>query len=357
MEMVRALRNVVFPDTRRSVLRLGPGWGVALAALALLVQSPATVHGAAPIVIKFSHVVAKEAPKGRAADRFAELANQRLKGRVEVQVFHNSSLYKDRDEIEALQLGAVQILAPSTAKLVPWFPQYQVFDLPYLFADQEHAYKAMTDPRVTAKLFPLLKSRGMLGLAAWDNGFKHMTSNKCPIVKPEDLQGQRIRVQSSKVLEEQFRVVGAKPQVMAFSEVYEALKRGDVDGEENTFTNMFSQKMQEVQKCLTVSYHGYIAYVVFTNALFWDGLPKDIRRILEDTMAEVTKWQWELSVKEKEEAFLRIQEYAEATGKLQITVLAPEQRKQWAAAFQPVHKKFESVIGKDLLDLVYSLAK
>jgi C4-dicarboxylate-binding protein DctP len=304
-----------------------------------------------PIVIKFSHVVAKDAPKGKAADRFAELVNQRLKGRVEVQVFHNSSLYKDREEIEALQLGAVQMLAPSTAKLVPWFPQYQVFDLPYLFADQEHAYRAMTDARVTGKLFPLLKSRQMLGLAAWDNGFKHMTSNKCPIVKPEDMKGQKIRVQSSKVLEEQFRTVGANPQVMAFGEVYNALERGVVDGEE------YSQKMHEVQKCLTISYHGYIAYVVLANAAFWEGLPKDIRKVLEDTLAEVTKWQWELNAREQDEALKKMQEYAKATGKLQITVLTPEQRKQWAAAFQPVQKKFESAIGKDLLDVVSSLAK
>src|SRR6266508_1903873 len=284
-----------------------------------------------PIVIKFSHVVAKEAPKGKAADRFAELVNQRLKGKVEVQVFHNSSLYKDREEIEALQLGAVQMLAPSTAKLVPWFPQYQVF--------------------------PLLKSRQMLGLAAWDNGFKHMTSNKCPIVKPEDMKGQKIRVQSSKVLEEQFRVVGANPQVMAFGEVYNALERGVVDGEENTLTNKYSQKMHEVQKCLTISYHGYIAYVVLANAAFWEGLPKETRKVLEDTLAEVTKWQWELNAKEQEEALKKMQEYAKATGKLQITVLTPEQRKQWAAALQPVQKKFEPAIGKDLLDIVYSLAR
>ncbi len=178
---------------------------VSLAVALALAWAPTAQAQQQTIVIKFSHVVAKEAPKGKAADRFAELVNQRLKGRVEVQVFHNSSLYKDREEIEALQLGAVQMLAPSTAKLVPWFPQYQVFDLPYLFVDQDHAYRAMTDARVTAKLFPLLKGRQMLGLAAWDNGFKHMTSNKCPIVKPEDLKGQKIRVQSSKVLEEQFR--------------------------------------------------------------------------------------------------------------------------------------------------------
>jgi C4-dicarboxylate-binding protein DctP len=316
-----------------------------------------TAQAAAPIVIKFSHVVTKEAPKGKATDRFAELVNQRLKGRVEVQAFHNSSLYKDREEIEALQLGAVQLLAPSTAKLVPWFPQYQVFDLPYLFADQKHAYKAMTDPRVTAKLFPLIKSRGMLGLAAWDNGFKHMTSNKCPIVKPEDMKGQKIRVQSSKVLEEQFRLVGATPRVMAFGEVYNALERGVVDGEENTFTNVYSQKMHEVQKCLTVSAHGYIAYVVLTNAAFWEGLPRGIRKVLEDTLAEVTKWQWELSAQEQQEAYQKVQEYARDAGKLQITVLTPEQRKQWATAFQPVHKKFESAIGMDLLDLVSGLAR
>ena len=350
------VETIFFPAAGRR-MHTGNRWAVAVAVLALVAGTAAFTEAASPIVIKFSHVVAKEAPKGKAADRFAELVNQRLRGRVEVQAFHNSALYKDREEIEALQLGAVQLLAPSTAKLVPWFPQYQVFDLPYLFVDQEHAHKAMTDPRVTAKLFPLLKSRGMLGLAAWDNGFKHMTSNKCPIVKPEDMKGQKIRVQSSKVLEEQFRIVGAKPQVMAFGEVYNALERGVVDGEENTFTNIYSQRMHEVQRCLTVSSHGYIAYVVLTNALFWEGLPRDIRKVLEDSLAEVTKWEWEQSAKEQEEAYEKMQEYAKATGKLQITVLTPEQRTQWAATFQPVHKKFESVIGKDLLDLIPGLAK
>ena len=336
--------------------RLGTVLLSAVVAMVLAGLAPGEAQQA-PIVIKFSHVVAKEAPKGKAADRFAELVNQRLKGKVEVQVFHNSALYKDREEVEALQLGAVQMLAPSTAKLVPWFPQYQVFDLPYLFVDQDHAYRAMTDPRVTAKLFPLLKSRQMLGLAAWDNGFKQMTSNKCPIVKPEDLKGQKIRVQSSRVLEEQFRILGANPQVMAFGEVYNALERGVVDGEENTFTNKYSQKMHEVQKCLTVSNHGYIAYVVLANAAFWEGLPKDIRKTLDDTLAEVTKWEWELNAREQEEAFKKMQEYAKATGKLQVTVLTPEQRKQWAAALAPVTKKFESAIGKDLLDTVSTLAK
>jgi C4-dicarboxylate-binding protein DctP len=315
------------------------------------------VLAASPIVIKFSHVVAKEAPKGRAADRFAELVNDRLKGKVEVGVFHNSALYQDREEIEALQLGAVQLLAPSTAKLVPWFPQYQVFDLPYMFLDQAHAYKAMTDSRVTARLFPLLKSRGMLGLAAWDNGFKHLTSNKCPIVRPGDLKGQKIRVQSSKVLEEQFRLVQAVPKVMGFSEVYQALKQGAVDGEENTFTNIYSQRMHEEQKCLTASYHGYIAYVVLTNALFWEGLPGDVRKVLEDTLAEVTKWQWDLSGGEQEAAYRKIQEYARTTGKLHITVLTPAQRKEWTAVFQPLQTKFGPAIGQDLLDLVNDLRK
>ncbi len=328
---------------------------VAVSALGSLAATAA--EGASPILIKFSHVVAKEAPKGKAADRFAELVNQRLQGKVEVQVFHNSSLYKDRDEIEALQLGAVQLLAPSTAKLVPWFPQYQVFDLPFLFADAQHAYRAMTDPRVTGELFPLIKSRGMLGLAAWDNGFKHMTSNKCPIVEPEDMKGQKIRVQSSKVLEEQFRIVGAIPRVMAFSEVSDALKRGVVEGQENTFTNIYSQKMHEVQKCLTVSSHGYIAYVVLTNALFWEELPRDVRKVLEGSLAEVTRWQWELSVKAQEEAYQKIEEYTQTTGKLQITVLTPEQRSQWAAAFQPVQKRFEDLIGSRLLEAVRTVAR
>src|SRR5476651_1147156 len=227
-----------------------------------------------PIVIKFSHVVAPDTPKGKGADKFKELAEKYTDGKVKIEVYPNSQLYKDKEEVEALQLGAVQMLAPSLAKFGPiGVKEFEVFDLPYILPNKE-ALRRVTDGPLGKKLFDLLQPKGITGLAYWDNGFKVMSANK-PLHNPADFKGLKMRIQSSKVLDAQMRALGANPQVMAFSEVYQALQTGVVDGTENTTSNIFTQKMHEVQKYLTLSDHGYIGYAVVVNKKFWDGLPAD----------------------------------------------------------------------------------
>src|ERR1700758_987325 len=217
------------------------------AAAALATVGFGTARAQAPINIKFSHVVAPDTPKGKGAQRFKELAEQRTNGKVKVEVYPNSQLYKDKEEVEALQLGAVQMLAPSLAKFGPLgAKEFEVFDLPYVLKDKP-ALRRVTDGPFGKALFAKLESKGIKGLAYWDNGFKIMSANK-PLKLPADFQGLKMRIQSSKVLEAQFKALGAQPQVMAFSDVYQAMQTGVVDGSENTPSNMWSQKHYEVQK-------------------------------------------------------------------------------------------------------------
>ena len=214
------------------------------------------VYAQEPIVIKFSHVVAIDTPKGKAAEMFAKKAAELTKGRVKVEVYANSTLYKDKEEMEALQLGAVQMLAPSLAKFGPLgVKEFELFDLPFIFSNYDDLHKVTTGP-VGKQLLAKLESKGIRGLAFWDNGFKSFSLNT-PIKTPADLKGKKMRIQSSKVLEEQMRSVGSLPQVMAFSEVYQALQTGVVDGTENPLSNLYTQKMFEVQKYLTITDHGY----------------------------------------------------------------------------------------------------
>jgi C4-dicarboxylate-binding protein DctP len=242
-----------------------------------------------PIIIKFSHVVAGDTPKGKGAERFKELAEKMTKGRVKVEVYPNSTLYKDKEEMEALQLGAVQMLAPSLAKFGPLgVKEFEVFDLPFMFPGKDVLYRVTEGP-IGKDLFKKLETKGITGLAFWDNGFKVMSANK-PLLVPADFKGLKMRIQSSKVLDAQMRALGANPQVMAFSEVYQALQTGVVDGTENTPSNIYTQKMHEVQKDLTTSNHGYIGYAVIVNKKFWDGLPPDIRTQLDGAMKEATKY-------------------------------------------------------------------
>src|SRR3954468_18754164 len=253
----------------------------ALAVAVLPLLSPAQAQQ--PIVIKFSHVVAPETPKGKGADKFKELAERYTNGRVKVEVYPNSQLYKDKEEVEALQLGAVQMLAPSLAKFGPLgVKEFEVFDLPYILPDKA-ALGRITKGPIGKGLLAKLEPKGIKGLAYWDNGFKIMTSNK-PMHKVADFQGMKMRIQSSKVLEAEMRALGAIPQVLAFSEVYQAMQTGVVDGNENTPSNCYTQKMHEVQKYATLSDHGYIGYAVIVNKKFWDGLPADVRPQLEKAM-------------------------------------------------------------------------
>ncbi|HYD66286.1 TRAP transporter substrate-binding protein [Azospirillum sp.] len=323
----------------RRLLALGLGAALLIAAGPALAQNQ--------IVIKFSHVVTPETPKGKGADKFKELAEKYTDGRVKVEVYPNSQLYKDKEELEALQLGAVQMLAPSLAKFGPLgVREFEVFDLPYIFPDKK-VLQAVEQGPVGKKLFEKLETKGIVGLAYWDNGFKVMTSNK-PLRKPDDYKGQKLRIQSSKVLEAQMRALGALPQVMAFSEVYQAMQTGVVDGGENTPSNVFTQKMHEVQKYLIATDHGYIGYAVITNKKFWDSLPQDIRAQLEKAMKEATDHANAIAQKENDDAMAAIK----ASGKTEIITLTPEEKKAMRTALLTVHKEMESRVGKELMDAI-----
>src|ERR1700690_2694748 len=298
-----------------------------------------------PIVIKFSHVVASDTPKGKAAEKFKELAEKYTDGKVKVEVYPNSTLYKDKEELEALQLGAVQMLAPSNSKFGPiGVREFEVFDLPYILPDLATLRKVTEGP-LGAKLLKKLEPKGMTGLAYWDNGFKEMSANK-KLITPEDYKGVKFRIQSSKVLEAQFRSLGAIPQVMAFGEVYQALQTGVVDGQENTTSNVYSQKMHEVQKYMTMTNHGYIGYIVVVNKKFWEGLPPDIRGQLDKAMKEATAFGNGQSAKENDEALAEIKK----AGKTEIIKLTPEQDKAMRKAMEPVYKDVASRAGQPLID-------
>ena len=301
-----------------------------------------------PIVIKFSHVVAVNTPKGKGADYFKKIAEERTKGRVRVEVYPNSSLFKDGEEMEALQLGSVQMLAPSVSKFGPLGArEFEVFDLPYMFDNYDELHK-VCDGAVGNQLFKKLESKGITGLAYWDNGFKDMSANKT-LRKPEDMKGLKMRIQSSKVLDSEMRALGALPQVMAFSEVYQAMQTGVVDGSENPPSNFYTQKMFEVQKTLTLTDHGVIEYAVIVNKKFWDGLPADIRTTLEGAMKDATKYANDIAKKENEDALAAVK----ASGKTEIITLTPQEKEAWKRALLVVHKENESRIGKEIIEAVY----
>ena len=317
---------------------------------ALLVLSAAlsfNAYAQAPIVIKFSHVVATDTPKGQAAERFKQLAEKATNGRVKIEVYPNSQLYKDKEELEALQLGAVQMLAPSLAKFGPLgVKEFEVFDLPYIFDDYKELHKVTQGP-IGQQLLGKLDSKGIKGLAFWDNGFKQFSANK-PLKNPADFKGMKLRIQSSKVLEEEVRSLGAIPQVMAFSEVYQALQTGVVDGTENPVSNFYTQKMHEVQKHMSLTNHGYLGYAVIVNKKFWDGLPADIRAALDKAMKDATTFEKAIAQRDNDLALEAIKK----TGKTEIYTLSVKEQAEWRKALLPVQKDMESRIGKDLISAI-----
>ncbi len=315
--------------------------------LALVFSSTAVAEQA--IVIKFSHVVSPDSPKGRAAEKFAELAAQYTNGQVKVQVYPSSRLYQDVEEFAALQSGWVQMLAPSLSKISALgVREFEVFDLPYIFPDRAAVLRVMDGP-IGQQLLKKLESKGFVGLAYWDNGFKQMSANR-PVVKVQDFKRLKMRVQpGSKVLASQMQTLGATPMPIPFSEVYADLKQRAVDGAENPMSNFYTQRFFRVQKHLSLSDHGYLGYAVIANKKFWDGLPADVRSALERAMQEVTAYEREIAPTDNEAALAAVKQ----AGTTEIHVLTPEQRAAWQQALRPVHRQFESRIGGDLLGSVY----
>jgi C4-dicarboxylate-binding protein DctP len=314
---------------------------VATCAMAL----PFAASAQAPIVIKFSHVVAEQTPKGQGAMKFKELAEKKFPGRVQVQVFPSSQLFGDAKELEALLLGDVQFIAPSLSKFDRYTKKIAVFDLPFLFDNIEAVDRFQSGAQGQA-LLSSMTGRGLLGLGYWHNGMKQLSTNKDKLTRPEDVKGLKFRIQASDVLEAQFRALGANPQKMAFAEVYQALQTGVVDGQENTWSNIYSQKFHEVQKTIAESNHGVIDYMIVTNVKWWEGLPVDIRTGLTEAMTQATAHANKLAADINQADRKKIAD----AGKAKIQTLSKEDVAAWRKAMEPVWKKFEPNIGRDLID-------
>lgn len=295
------------------------------------------------IVIKFSHVVANETPKGQGALMFQKLVEERLAGKVKVEVYPNSSLYGDGKEMEALLLNNVQMLAPSLAKFDKYTKKIQIFDLPFLFDDIE-AVQRFEQSEAGKSLLKSMEEKGITGLGYWNNDLKQLSANK-ELREPKDARGLKFRVQNSEVLDAQFKALKAVPRKMAFGEMYQGLQTGVVNGAENPYSNIYSQKIHEVQKFITESNHGLLSYMVIVNTNFWNSIPEDIRaelsKILDEVSVEVNKKSHDLNLADKQ----KIIDSKAST----IITLTPEQREKWRDAVRPVWKQFEGEIGADLI--------
>ena len=318
-----------------------------MVSLALL----ASMSFAAEYVIKFSHVVSPNTPKGKAADYFAKRVEELSHGRIKVEVYPNAQLGKDKVVLRKMKFNTVQMAAPSFSKFTGLVPQLGLFDLPFLFKNEDHLHRVL-DGKVGQKLLDMVTKKGYVALAYWDNGFKQLTDSKKPLIKPSDCKGLKFRVMSSKVLIEQFKALGAIPVVLPFSEVYSALQQGVVDGQENTISNIYTKKFYEVQRYMTMSNHGYLGYMVVMSKKFWNKLPADLKAVVKQAIKDATAkervWAKELN----NDQLNKIKEYAKKTGKLQIDYLTPEQRAVWEKKLRSIYPKFYNTIGKNLIEEV-----
>ena len=302
----------------------------------------------AQTIIKFSHVVAADTPKGKASEFFAKRAGELTHGKVKVEVYPNSALYKDGEEMSSLQMGSVQMLAPSLAKFGPLgVKEFEAFDFPFMFDDTAELHKITQGP-VGAAMLAKLEPKGIKGLAYWDNGFKSFSANT-PLKNVADYKGKKFRIQSSKVLEEENRSIAGIPQVMAFSEVYQALQTGVDDGTENPISNFWTQKMHEVQKHLTLTNHGYLGYAVIANKKFWDGLPADVRGQLEQAMKEATVYANKIAQEENDLSLAGVKK----SGKTVVYEPTKDERFALKKAMAPVHIKMAERVGKETLQEFY----
>ncbi|MFD2368994.1 DctP family TRAP transporter solute-binding subunit [Brevibacillus sp. GCM10020057] len=301
------------------------------------------------IIIKFSHVVAENTPKGLAVERFSQLVQKKTKGRVEVQVYPNGILHSEKTEIPALMSGEIQMIAPAFSHLSGTIPEWAALELPYVFRDQRDVEEAFHG-EIGQMLFATLKRSNMKGMAFWENGFKQFTSNE-PLLLPEDLRGHRIRIIPSKVLEEQYRTLNATPVGSSFNDLYSMLAKGEVDSEENTISNVYTKRLYQVQKYMTVSNHNYLGYVVIMNQSFWNKLPPDIQQDIEEALAEATAFNNELSVSLNESELEKLKKM----NVMAIHEQTEQERAAWRAALQPVYDKFAPSIGKDLMKKIKEL--
>jgi C4-dicarboxylate-binding protein DctP len=308
---------------------------------ALAVTSVAAT--AAPIVIKFSHVVAENTPKGRMANRFKELVDKRLGDRVKVEVYPNSQLYTDKKVVQAMLLGDVQLAAPSLSKFSRFTDKLQLFDLPFLFENIDAVSCFQHEPEGRA-LLSSMESKGIVGLGYLHNGMKQLSAGK-PLREPSDAAGLKFRIMSSDVLAAQFEAVDAAPVKKPFSEVFTLLQTGAIDGQENTWSNIYSKKFYEVQPYITESNHGYLGYMVVASKRFWDGLPDDVRPVVKKSLDEAVAYGNKLARKLNQEQKQKVVD----SGDSKILQLTPEQRAEWVDTMKPVWDQFSDEIGSDLI--------
>ena len=318
---------------------------------AIVAATMTTAATAADFVLKFSHVVSENTPKGKAALFFEKRLEELSKGKIDVQVYPNSQLYKDKAVLKAIKLDSVQMACPSFSKFTKTVPQLALFDLPFLFRDMDHVHKVQ-DGAVGQKLKDMVAAKGFVVLNYWDNAFKQLSSAKKALLMPEDAKGQKFRIMSSKVLEAQFKAVGANPQVMPFSEVYSALQQGVIDGQENTNSNIYTKKFYEVQKYMTLSNHGYLGYLVVMSKKFYDSLPKDLQAAVKQAMKEATEKERQYAKELDKSQLAKIEEYAKKSGKLKIYTLNDKQKEAWRKVMSSIYPEFydNGKIGKDLIE-------
>ncbi len=301
-------------------------------------------------ILKFSHVVSPNTPKGKAADFFEQRLEELSNGRIDVQVYPSSQLYKDNAVLKALKLDSVQMAAPSFSKFGKIVPQLALFDLPFLFKDMDHLHRVQ-DGEVGDKLKDMVKEKGYIALNFWDNHFKQLSSSKKALISPKDASGQKFRIMSSKVLEAQFHALDANPQMMPFSEVYSGLQQGVIDGQENTNSNIYTKKFHEVQKYLTITNHGYLGYLVVMSQKFWKSLPLDLQKHVTQAINDATQKEREYAEQLNTEQFEQIKAYSEKTGNLEIVNLTKEQKDAWRQAVSKIYPNFydKNKIGEDLI--------
>ncbi|PWA11828.1 C4-dicarboxylate ABC transporter substrate-binding protein [Pueribacillus theae] len=294
-------------------------------------------------VIKFAHVVSASTAKGKAAEKFAEVVSEKTDGQIEVEIYPDSQLGNDREIIEQMQSGTVQMNAPFTGVLPSFVKQFEVFDLPFIFSSTEEAKKAMQG-ELGEQLNQYLTQQGLRGLGYWDGGLKHLTNSVRPIEKPEDMKGLKIRTSQSPLLISQFQALGAGGVSIDFAELYTALQTKTVDGQENPLSNIVSKKLYEVQDYLTISSHGYMGYVLMISEDFYQSLPKDLQTAIDEAAKEASEWQWKQAAADEEE-YMKV---LEDSG-IEITELTAENREAFIEATKKVYDEFKEIDGSEEL--------
>lgn len=299
------------------------------------------------IIIRFSHVVAENTPKGLAAQKFADLVQEKTNHKVKVEIYPNGILYSDGEEVDALVRGDIQMIAPTFTNMTEMVPSWQVLDLPFLFENDEHVERVFTG-NVGKELIQMVNKNHMKGMTFWSNGFKQMTSNKKPLITPNDFKGQNFRVMPSKVLEKQFNLLGAKAVAQPFNNVYHSLEIHELDGQENTISNIYSKGLYKVQSNLTISNHGYLGYAVIMNDDFWKTLSPPVQNQINSALTETTTWIHKEAKKMNKTQLLEIQQ----SSSINIYTLTSEQKEEWKDKFLPLYKDKEKKIGTNLINKI-----